>query len=130
MREFQNGLVFEIQSSSSRDIWILALQKNGVFWTRLRGKLASYMTEMAPKRRFLKGFFCNFLGIDTHSFVKIGSKFENKSLIYAKLYEAWHEKVFRSQSSNIWGLGPKNYSRAIWTQSLSQRTYQAIIWEP
>ena len=41
---------------------------------------------MAPKRRFLIGFFFNFLGINTHNLVKNDLKFENKNLFHAKLY--------------------------------------------
>ena len=39
----------------------------------------TYLSEMATKRRFLKGYFCNFLGINTHNFVKNDPKFENKN---------------------------------------------------
>ena len=53
--------------------------------------------------------FRNFLEIkNTHNFVKNDPSFENKSLFDAKFYEAWHEKIFRSQNWDIWGLGPKN----------------------
>ena len=41
-----------------------------------------------PKKGFLKGFFCNFLGINTYNFVKNDSKFENKGLFHAKFYGA------------------------------------------
>ena len=54
------------------------------------------------------GFFCKFLGINTHNFVKNDPNFENNSLFGAKFYRAWHENIFRSQSSDIWGMGPKN----------------------
>ena len=68
--------------------------KNRVFREDLEG---SYISEMAPKRRFLKGifgyfgkilegYFCNFLGINTHNFVKKGPKFDNKGLFDAKFY--------------------------------------------
>ena len=67
-----------------------------------------YLSEMAPKRRFLKGLFCNFLGINTHNFVKIDPNFENNSLFDAKFYRASHENISRSQSCDIWGVGPKN----------------------
>ena len=52
----------------------------------------TYVSEMAPKRTFLKFFFvffyCNFLEIKTHNFVKNDPKFENKSLFDAKFYGA------------------------------------------
>ena len=73
--------------SGSGNIWILVLQKMGYFsrqdldWT--------YISEMAPD--FLKGFFCNFVGINILNFVKNDPKFENKSLFDAKFYGAWHE---------------------------------------
>ena len=38
------------------------------------------------KKRFLKGFFFNFLEINTHNFVKNDPKFENKRLFGAKCY--------------------------------------------
>ena len=59
---------------------------------------------MAPKRRI----FCKFLGINIHNFVKNDPNFENKGLFDAKFYGTWLEKNFRTQSSDIWGLGPKN----------------------
>ena len=46
----------------------------------------TYISGLAPKRRFLMNFF-NFLGINTHNFVKIDPKFENKDLLHAKFYE-------------------------------------------
>ena len=59
--------------------------KMGFFSQALEG---NYLFEMAPKRRFLH-IFCNFLGINTHNFVKTDPKFENKSLFYAKFSETW-----------------------------------------
>ena len=59
---------------------------------------------MAPKRKF----FYKFLGINTHNFVKNDSNFEFKGLFGAKCYGTWHEKIFRSQSSDVWALGPEN----------------------
>ena len=53
MRGFQNGLIFKIWLSGSGDIWILVLQKKNMFFLdKTRGK---FISEMAPKRRFLKG---------------------------------------------------------------------------
>ena len=46
---------------------------------------------MASFFKFLKifeCFFCNFLGRNTHNFVKNDPKFENKSLFDAKFYGA------------------------------------------
>ena len=40
------------------------------------------MADMAPKRRF----FCKFLGINTHNFVKNDPNFESKDLFNAKFY--------------------------------------------
>ena len=48
----------------------------------------TYISGMAPKRRFLMVFFFNFLGINTHNFVKNDLKFENKCLFHAKVYGA------------------------------------------
>ena len=59
---------------------------------------------MAPKRRF----FYKFLGINTHNFVKNDPNFKNKGLFDAKFYGAGHEKNFRSQRYDVWGLGPKD----------------------
>ena len=53
-------------------------------------------------------FFCKFLGISTHNFVKNDPNFESKGLFDANFYGTWHEKIFRSQSSDVWGLGLKN----------------------
>ena len=48
--------------------------KNRFFKTRLK---ATYISETAPKLRFLMGFFfCNFLGINTQNFVKNNPKFD------------------------------------------------------
>ena len=52
----------------------------------------------------MKGFLQS-LGINIHNFVKNDPKLENRSLFDAKF--CWHEKTFRSQSLNIWGLGIK-----------------------
>ena len=79
--------------------------KNGVFKTRLKREL-TYLKEH-QKEDFWR-VFCNFLWINTHNFVKNDPKLLNKSLFEAKLYGAWHEKIYRSQNSDIWGLRPKN----------------------
>ena len=105
MRGFQNGLIFKIWPSGSGDIWILVIQETWLFYTRLRGNLH---TRSGTKQKIFEGFFCNFLGINIHNFAKNDPKFENKSLFDAKFYEAWHEKFLRSQSSDIWSLGPKS----------------------
>ena len=98
MTEFQNGLIFKVWQGDSGDIWMLVLQKTGFF----------RQDQKRKKKRFLKGFFFNFLEINTHNFVKNDPKFENKSFFDAECYEGWHEKVFRSQSSKIRGLVSKN----------------------
>ena len=72
--------------------------------------MGTYTSEIVPKRRF-----------SLINFVKNDPKFENKSLFDAKCYGARHEKLFRSQNSDIWGLRPKNWFRVIWAQSLWQR---------
>ena len=72
---------------------------------RLRGNL--HISNITKKKIF-EGFFYNFLGINTHHFVKNDPKFENKSLFDATFYGGSHEKIFRSQNFEIWGLGPKN----------------------
>ena len=59
--------------------------KNGFFLTRRRRNLH---TRDGTKKIY-EGFFCNFLEIKTHNFVKNHPKFENKSLFDAKFYEAW-----------------------------------------
>ena len=62
---------------------------------------------MAPKKNIFEGlFFCNFLGMNIHKFVKNDPKFENKGLLHAKFYGTLNEINFRSQSRDIWGLGP------------------------
>ena len=53
-------------------------------------KLFSYI-----KYKIFEGYFWNFLGISTCSFVKKDPKFENKSLFDTKFYGAW--KNFRFQ---------------------------------
>ena len=98
MTEFQNGLIFKVWQGDSGDIWMLVLQKTGFF----------RQDQKRKKKRFLKGFFFNFLEINTHNFVKNDPKFENKSFFDAECYGGWHEKVFRSQSSKIRGLVSKN----------------------
>ena len=45
------------------------------------------MTEMGPKNFFLR-LFCNFLGINTHYFVKNDTKFENKKIFDSKFHGA------------------------------------------
>ena len=70
------------------------------------------------KKNFLEGFFYNFLGINPHNFVKNDPKFENKSLFDSKFYGAWHEKIFRSQSSDIWNGTKKKISR-FWSLKVS-----------
>ena len=59
---------------------------------------------MAPKRKLLR----NKQGINILNFAKNDPKLEKKNLFDAKFYGAWHEKIFRSQRSDIWGQGPKN----------------------
>ena len=86
MRGFQNGLIFKILPSGSRDILILVLQKKGFFSQDLDIRELRYISEMAPKR-FFKGFL-QFSGINTLNFVKNDPKFENKSLFDAEFYEA------------------------------------------
>ena len=66
--------IFELQCS----------RKTGFSRLHLEG---TYISELAPKT-FLKGFFLDFLGINTHKFVKNDPKFENKSLFDAKFYGA------------------------------------------
>ena len=68
--------------------------------------------------------------MNTHNFVKNDLKLENKSLFDVIFYGAWHEKIFRSQISDISSLEPKNYFRLFWAQTFWERTYQVISWEP
>ena len=51
------------------------------------------------------------MGISTHNFVKNASKLKNKCLLHGKFYGGSHEKTFRFQTCDIWGLGPKNWFR-------------------
>ena len=44
-----------------------------------------YISESGTKKKIFKGFLCNFLRINTHSFVKNDSKFENKGLFLYKI---------------------------------------------
>ena len=62
---------------------------------------------MAPKRKFLN--FCNFLEINTHNFVYIHPKFENKGLFHARFYRAWHGKM----------LDPKAVTFVVWSLKTS-----------
>ena len=78
--------------------------KRGVFLNKTYREL-TYLTW--HQKEDFWGSFYNFLGINTHNFVKNDSKFENKNLFDAKLYGACPEKIFRSQSFDIWRLGPK-----------------------
>ena len=55
---------------------MLVLQKTGFF----------RQDQKRKKKRFWKGFFFNFLGINTHNFVKNDPKFENKSFFDAECY--------------------------------------------
>ena len=52
--------------------------------------------------------FLQFIFHINHIFIKRDPKYKNKGLFHAKFYGAWHEKIFRFQSRDIWGLGPKN----------------------
>ena len=58
---------------------------------------ACYIWNGTKKKTF-DGPFCNFLGTNTHNFVKSDPKFENKSLFHAKFYRARHEHFFESQN--------------------------------
>ena len=73
-------------------------QKRGFFQARLRGNLHIWN---GTKKKNFDGLFYHFLGKNTHNFVKSDVKFENKCLFHAKFYEAWHEKIFGSQSCEI-----------------------------
>ena len=100
MIRIQSGLILKIWPRGSKDICILVLKKMGFLRQGLRGNLHTWDGT--------KKIFCNFLGINTHNFVKNDPDLENKGLFDAKFHGNWHEKIFRSQSSDIWGLGPKN----------------------
>ena len=77
---------------------------------------------MAPKRRFLKSFFCNFLGINSHNFAKNDPKL--RTYLMQNFMELDMKKFADSKALKfrVWGLE----IWAIWAQSLSQRTYQGI----
>ena len=81
-------------------------KKRGFFQQDLEG--SSLHIWNGTRKKNFEGYFHNFLGINTHNFVKKDPKFENKSLFDATFYGAWYENIFRSQNSNICGLGPKN----------------------
>ena len=70
----------------------------------------TYISRMAPKRIFLKAFFAIFWNetLITLSKVTQDLKMQYGLLFHAIFYGAWHEKIFRSQSCDIWSLGPKN----------------------
>ena len=98
------GSLFKLGKVVLKIFELYCFRKTGFFRLDVEG---TYISELAPKT-FLKGFFWNFLGINTYKFVKNDPKFENKSLFDAKFYGAWFEKIFRSQSFGYWGLGFKN----------------------
>ena len=57
----------------------------GFFRQNLEG---SYISEMAPTRRFLKGFFTFFFGRNTHDFVRNDPKLHKQSLFDTQFYGA------------------------------------------
>ena len=86
--------MFEFSFSEKRGFFIQDLERT------------SYL-EWHQKEDFWWAF-CNFLGMITHNFVKSDPKFEHKDLLHAQFHGAWHKRIFRSQSCDIWGLGLKN----------------------
>ena len=115
---FQNGLIFKIWLSSSRDIQILVLRKREYFQTGLKGNL--HVWNGTKKKNFDR-LFCHFLGINTHNFVKSDLKLENKCLFCAELYGAWYKNFFWFQNCDIWGLWHKTSLGQFALKSLSKR---------
>ena len=83
MREFQNGLIFLNLAKQFRRYLNFSAEKNGFFYAKLKENLHIWT---GTKKKIFDEFF-NFLGINTHNFVKIDPKFENKDLFHAKFYE-------------------------------------------
>ena len=67
---------------------------------------------MASKRRFFEGFFCNFLGINTHNLVKNDLKFENKSLFDPTFPKALTFGVWDLKTS-LGEFGPKAFGKGL-----------------
>ena len=115
MRGFQNAeLFFKFGQVVLKIFEFLVLQKRGVF-TILRENL--FLSGMVPKRRFLM-IFCNFLGINTHNFVKNDPKFKNRACFMEHFMELVMKKF----------LGPKAATFGIWSLKtslghLSQKMY-------
>ena len=98
-------------------------------WGSFRQDLGgTYMSKMGPERKFLKAFL-QFSGNKT--LITLSKMTQNlkirAQLFDTKFYGAWDEKNVRSQSFDIWPLGPKNQFSTIWAQSYWQRTNQAIL---
>ena len=83
--------------------WILVLQKMGFFKTRLRGNLHIWN---GTKKKTLDYLFCNFLGINTHKFVKNDPKFENKCLFHQGSTNCVHG------DERVWNIHAKRLSHA------------------
>ena len=73
------GLFFKF-GQAVLEIFEFSCSKEGVFLDKTEE--GTYLPDMAPKRRF----FCKFLGINTHNFVKNYPNFESKGLFDVKLY--------------------------------------------
>ena len=75
---FQNGFIFKIWPRGYLEIFKFSAPKKGGL-----GKTQRELTDLEwyQKKIYLVGYlFCNFLGINTHNFVKNDPKFENKGL--------------------------------------------------
>ena len=104
MRGFHNGLIFKIWPSGSGDIRILVLQKIGFVRQNLEG---TYLSEMAPKSRFLKGFFAIFW---EKTLITLSKKIQNLK-VRAYLMQKFMEldiKKFSDPKVLTFGVGLKN----------------------
>ena len=116
------GLLFKFRQAVP-EIFAFQCSRKGVFVHQSQRR-TSYK-EWHQEHNFLC-FFCSFLGINLHNFVKNYPIFKNNSLFYANFYRVLQEILFMWQKSSLWGLGSKNQFWASW----AQKTYQAISPEP
>ena len=89
MRGFENEFFFLNLAQWFRRFLNFSISKKVFFLDEDSGSLRIWN---GIKKNIFDGFFCNFLGINTHNFAKNDAKFKSKCLLYAKFQAAWHEK--------------------------------------
>ena len=96
------GLLFKF-GQAIPEIWgvLLAIVKGEIHtWNGTKNRIFYFF--------YFLFFFCSFLVINPHNFVKSHPIFNSNGLFFETFYRVLHDILFTLQKSSRWSLGSKN----------------------